>query len=194
MRYVSKYAKYMINVRKPIIEYYATGQQSTIQSEITAVFDVGLVSGDERALARSHFSFNGFSQEQDEVTIVEPDARISAYDTRLAQIENGWSDEERELVERALNEEAQRLPDDMIAIEETRTLPPWPNYDSFKGSRDQLLSKIEEDGFDFAQALAYERENQNRPEIVAALEQSVLLKQEGLMVREQLVQEEELLG
>src|SRR5262245_33132497 len=104
MRFVSKYARYMVQVRPQIVEAYATGANKVVQPQLVATFAVDLVTGDERALARQHFSFNGFAQEQDLVTIVEPDARISAFDSRLAQAEQGWTDEERELVETVLTE------------------------------------------------------------------------------------------
>jgi hypothetical protein len=195
MRFVSKYAKYMFNVRSPITEHYATGQSKVIQSALVAVFDIALVNGDERALARQHFSFNGFAQEQDLVTVVEPDARISAFDSRLAQAEHGWTDEERELVESELIENAKRLPEDLIVVEEIRLDPPWPSYDRFGGTAKQLADKIEEDGYDFAEVLAYERENQNRPEVVTVLEHALDLVADGLMVREVLHEpEEELVG
>jgi len=194
MRFISKYAKYMVQVRPQIVEAYATGQTKVIQQPLVAAFDLGLVQGDERAIARQVFSFNGFAQEQDLVTVVEPDARISAFDSRLAQAELGWTDDERELVEAVLVDNARKLPEDLIVIEEIRAEPPWPTYDSFKGTKNALLKKIEEDGYDFAAVLAYERENQNRPEIVTALEQACDLKGEGLMVREQMVEEEELVG
>jgi len=184
MRFVSKYAKYMVNVRGPVVEYYATGQSKEIQRALVAAFDVALVDGEERALARQHFSFNGFAQEADMVTIVEPDARISAYDTRLAQTEQGWTDEERELVEQVLTENARRLPEDLILVEEVRLAPPWPTYDRFPGDAKQLLRKVEEDGYSFDDVLAYERENENRPEVIDLLEQALAYAAEGLMVRE----------
>lgn len=172
MRFVSKYAKYMLHARRQIVESYATGESRVIQKQLLAVFEVGLVNAEERALARSHFSFNGFAQEQDLVTIVEPDARISAFDSRLAQAQNGWTDEERELVERELIENARRLPEDLIVMEEIRLAPPWPNYDRFTGDVSQLLMKIEDDGYDLDATLAYERENQNRSDVIYMLEKA----------------------
>jgi hypothetical protein len=195
MRFISKYAKYMVQVRPQIVEAYATGQSKVIQPQLIAAFDVALVTGEERALARQHFSFNGFAQEQDLVTVVEPDARISAFDSRLAQAEHGWSDEEREAVEALLTKNAEYLPEDLIRIERERLSPPWPSYDQFSGTRQQLAQKIEEDGYDVVDVLAYERENQNRPEIVAALELAADLVAEGLRLKEQMPDlEEELVG
>lgn len=173
MRFVSKYANYMLHARRQIVESYATGESRVIQKQLLAAFEVGLVNGEERALARSHFSFNGFAQEQDLVTVVEPDARISAFDSRLAQAQNGWTDEERELVEKELIENARRLPDDLFVMEEILLSPPWPNYDRFAGDVSQLLMKIEDDGYDLDATLAYERENQNRSDVIYMLEKAI---------------------
>ena len=193
MRFVSKYAKYMVQVRPQIVEAYATGQSKVIQPQLIAAFDVAFVGSDERALARAHFSFNGFAQEQDLVTIVEPDARISAFDSRKAQAENGWTDEERQMVEAVLIDNARKLPEDLIVIEEVRAQAPWPTYDSFKGSPTALCKKIEEDGYDFLSVLNYERENQNRPEVISKLELACDLEDDGLRIQEQMP-EEELVG
>jgi len=193
MRFVSKYARYILNVRRPITEYYATGQSKEVQRALVAQFDVAVANADERAQARQRFSFNGFAQEQDKVTIVEPDARISGYDTRLAQIEHGWSDEERELVEEELLKEVNRLPEDLFLVEEIRALPPWPTYDHYKGNAKQLIRKIEEDGFDFGEVLVYERENLDRPEVVDLLQEAIAFKGDGLAVHERILDPEETL-
>ena len=173
MRFIAKYAKYAVQIQPQLSEAYASGATKIIQGAIIADFTIGEVSGEERALARQMWRFNGFYQEQDLVTIVEPDYRISAFDTRKAQAARGWSDETREQVERTLIEMAIETPQDLIRIEEIRLSPPWPTYDLFSGNRVQLVKKIIEDGFDLAEVLAYEVENQNRRELVAALEQAL---------------------
>jgi len=173
MRFVSKYGKYRMQIRPPIMEAYATGVIKTIQVQMVAEFTVAAANGDERAMARQRFSFNGFYQEEDMVSIVSPDYRISAFDSRLAQVEHGWTDDERELVERVLLRECELMPQDLFVIEEARAEPPWPNYDSFAGNRTQLLKKLVEDGFELSEVLRYEQETQNRPEIVAMLEKAV---------------------
>jgi hypothetical protein len=192
MRFIAKYAKYAVQIRPQIIEAYATGHTKVVQPQIVAQFSLNLVDGDERALARQMWSFNGFYQEEDMVSIVAPDYRISAFDSRLAQAENDWTDEERELVETVLSRTAERFPQDLIVIEEKRVAIPWPTYDTFPGEVDELLLKIEADGFALTDILAYEQENQNRPEVIAALEEAIDLDDIGDRMREQA--EEELVG
>jgi hypothetical protein len=189
MRFIAKYAKYAVQVRPQVVEAYATGATKIIQTQLTAQFTIDLTTPEEKAIARQLWSFNGFYQEEDLVTIREPDYRISAFDTRLAQMEVGWSDEERETVEQALSAIAIRTPGDVLLIEEKRAEPPWPTYDTYNGTRVQFLKKLHEDGYELADVLAYERENQNRDEVVATLEQALEAEPDTTPERE-----EELVG
>jgi len=173
MRVLSKYGQYKIQVRPQVTEAYATGQTKIIQSALVASFSLGEVNAEERAIARARFAFNGFYQEEDMVSVVEPDYRISAFDSLKAQTLNHWSDEEREQVEHTLRRSAERLPQDLIVMEEEKLDPPWPTYDSFPGTQAELLTKIDEDGFDLQTVLNYERENQNRDKLVAAMEKAL---------------------
>jgi hypothetical protein len=43
---------------------------------------------------------------------------------------------------------------------------PYPGYDKFKGGAKALAEKLVEDGYDLDAAVAYERENKNRPSFV----------------------------
>jgi hypothetical protein len=193
MRFISKYAKYALQVRPQVVEAYATGATKIVQEQLVARFSIGEVTGDERSLARQYFAFNGFYQEEDLVTIVEPDYRISAFDSLKAQAQEGWTDEEREWVEKALLREAELDPQSLVAIEAKRATPPWPTYDAFTGTPAALCKKIEEDGYEFLAVLNYERENQNRPEVIAKLELACDLDDEGLRMGDQMP-EEELVG
>jgi len=195
VRFISKFAKYALQVRPQVTEAYATGAIKITQEQLVAQFTIAAVTGEERALARQVFSFNGFYQEEDWVTIVEPDYRISAFDSVIAQAEQHWTDDERVAVEQALIREAEAHPQDVYVIEAKRAVAPWPTYDSFKGTPVALCKKIEEDGYSFIDVLAYERENQNRPEVIAKLELACDFAEDGLRVNEQMPEgEEELVG
>ena len=60
-----------------------------------------------------------------------------------------------------------------MLVPETVIPPPWPRYDSFEGSLDKLIAKITDDGYAISDVLAYERTNQNRENVVDALEQMI---------------------
>lgn len=169
MRFVAKYAKYALQVRPQVVEAYATGATKIVQNQLVARFAIDYTTPEERALARQVWAFPGFYQEEDLVTIREPDFRISAFDSLNAQAQEGWTDEEREMVERALVAEAARLPQDLLVMEEQRLAPPWPTYDTFPGTPFKLVQKIAADGFDITEVMAYERENQNRDEVINAM-------------------------
>jgi hypothetical protein len=173
MRVLARYGRYTLQVRPQISEGYANGVVKVTQSSLVAQFREGLMTPEERALCKQSWTFNGFYQEQDEVTPVEPDYRLGLFDSIAAQIESGWTDDERRQVEEALIETAGREPNAVIVVAEAKLPPPWPTYDQFTGSVNALCTKIVEDGYTLEAVLAYEEDNQDRPEIVAALKQLI---------------------
>ena len=171
MRFISKFGKYGTVIRRDLVEYYASGASKVVQTPINAMFQEGQLLPHERELALTRFSFNGSYQEIDEVTTVAPDYRIGIFDSIQAQMDHGWSNDERKLVEDALVTNAELFPNDLMLVPETVIPPPWPRYDSFEGSLDKLIAKITDDGYVLADVLAYERANQNRENVIDALEQ-----------------------
>jgi hypothetical protein len=174
MRFIARYGRYAVQVRPHIQEHYATGQSRTIQSALVARFHEGLLLPAERELALTHWTFNGFYQEQDEVTQVAPDYRIGLFDSRAAQIEQGWTDEDRKTVEEELERLALANPSELLLVVGIRAEAPWPNYDVYDGSINDLCTKVIEDGYDLDEVLAYEESAQDRPEIIAALKQLIV--------------------
>lgn len=173
MRVIARYGRYAVQVRPQITEAYATGHTRVIQGQLIAHFHEGLITPEERAIAKQRWSFNGFYQEQDEVTQVEPDYRIGLFDSTVAQAQQGWSDEDRRVVEDELVRLSIEYPTTLIVVTQEQALPPWPNYDLFTGSLNDLCRKVVEDGYPLEGVLAYEEENQDRPEVVQALKQLI---------------------
>lgn len=170
MRFLAKFGKYGVCCQHDKTERFADGQVRTLQKEIVAQFQPYGMRPLERELALSHWAnnFNGFYQEMDEVTIVPPDYRIGVFDSDEAQAERGWTNEEREMVERTLIENG-RITTNVIAVPLAVVPPPWPRYDEFSGSVDELVRKLIEDGYVLADALEYERAAQKREDVIAAL-------------------------
>jgi len=168
MRFISKYGRYGVCVRPQIQEAYATGMAKVIQEPVYAMFQVGELLAHERELAVSHWMFNGFYQDQDEVTIIPPDYRIGIFDSEQAAINNLWSDEIKLLVENTLLDLSSRF-DDMLAVPELRFAPPWPRYDEYTGSASALLRKLLDEGYDLQDVLDYEQQNQARPKVIEEL-------------------------
>jgi hypothetical protein len=169
MRFASKYGRFGVCIRPQIQEAYATGMAKVIQEPIYAMFEPWDLRPHERELCLSRWSFNGFYQQEDEVTVFPPDHRIGVYDSVADAQLKGWPDEVRLEVERALIANAQ-ISDNIIVLPITVYAPPWPRYDEFEGGTDELIARLVEDGYDLEDVLAYERSSQDRGEIVQALE------------------------
>ena len=169
MRFVSKYGRFGVQIRPERAEPLGTGEVRVLQTPIYAMFKPEGLEPMERELAVARWKFNGSYLEQDEVSLVPPDYRIGVFDSERAQLDNGWTDHEREEVERTLIDLSERF-GEILVIPKTVIPPPWPRYDDFKGSIDQLLARLVEDGHDLDAVLTYERATQDRDEVVEGLE------------------------
>jgi hypothetical protein len=186
MRFLSKYGRWGVSVRRPIEEHYATGMSQTIQAAVNAMFHEGGMTPEERELALSRWTFEGSYQEQDEVHIVPPDYRIGIFDSEQAQIENGWSDEIRVEVENHLIRHSERF-EDVLVVPRVSISPPWPRYDDYGGKPAALVRKLVDEGHNLDAALTYERAVQNRPEVIAAIEAEIAEPTEYEPVEEEIV-------
>lgn len=188
MRFISKYGRLSVVVQADIQEAYATGMSKVVQPLIQAQFEPWLLTPAERELAIARWQWNGFNLSEDQVTVIPPDGRIGLYDSVADQQGKGFSDEIRLQIERKLVENA-LLTDDYIVVPTTLLPPPWPRYDDFLGTTDALLGRLVEDGYDLGAVLIYERSNQNRDDVVDALE-SLIADPDALLE----LQPEEILG
>jgi hypothetical protein len=112
---------------------------------------------------------HGRKLELDEVTPVPLMTRLSVFDTGERALAEDWSPEFRELVESTLLKRSDMHPDFRLVTREPIEAP-WPRYLDFKGSLDELLQKVVEDGHDPNRVLAYERQTGQRPQVIEALE------------------------
>jgi hypothetical protein len=172
MRFVSKYGRFGVPVRRHEEERYANGVVRVIQQGITAYFDPNKLRPLEREMAVKRWAFNGSMQEADEATTYPPDYRIGVYDTDEAQQDWGWDEDTRDEVERFLLDYADRHEGWVFAV---RSLvpPPWPNYDDFRGTPQALVRRLVEDGYDLETVLAYERDHQKRPKTIEEIEKAI---------------------
>lgn len=174
MRFVSRYGEFGVQIRPQFVEAYATGGVQVTQQGVYAMFHVIGTRPEEVDLAKErwHGTFNGFYQQEDEVTILPPDYRLGSFDSEQAQLDNGWSDEIRDEVERTLIELSERF-NEILVVPATLLPPPWPNYDNFEGTLAALMRKVVDDGYELENVLGYERAMQNRPDVVVALEELI---------------------
>ena len=168
MRFASQYKQYGMQIVPQREMVLATGQVQTLQEGLYVKFTTGDLSDDEIRICRESFSMHGFKTERDEVTMVDPLSRLSVFDTDLAAKEFNWTDEEKALVEETLMERSKEttfivyLPAQVVEA-------PFPAYDSFDGTTEELLQKLISDGFELSKVRIYEIQSKNRPEVVKAL-------------------------
>jgi hypothetical protein len=104
---------------------------------------------------------------------ISADRWLCYYDSDADQASRGWSDEERALIEAKLDKDPR-----IIRIEAPKLTAPYPKYDLHRKTQGQrtvahaikdILATYESAGFDVQQAIAYERQELNDPEVIAAL-------------------------
>lgn len=153
---------------KPIFSP-ATGQEIGKQKKLCAFFTRGAAPDWAKAEGLRRLEMRGVPEG------VDPATRIAVFDSVAAQIQQGWTDDERERVEAHL-----RTRQGIIEIDQPKVPAPYALYTKHRkvhGRRTadlavkDILAAYETAGFDVQQALAYERSNTPVPEIVQALEQ-----------------------
>jgi hypothetical protein len=88
------------------------------------------------------------------------------FDSEAAQIQNDWTEQEREHVEKVLLRLCDTQPEYIQLYEAPAMAPPWGNYDSTDVTKIPLLA----DELDVIEAaIAYESQNENREKVLKAL-------------------------
>lgn len=159
-----------------------SGEQIGKQSRLAAVFERG-IPGWAVPLALEKWPTAPASKPE----TMRLELYFSWFDSERAQQQHGWTDDERELVERKLLSKAT-----IVSVEPPKVPAPYAKYDQhrkIKGQRTvehaikDILAVYDTAGFDVGEALAYERQNLNDPAVIAALEALV----EPEVVEEELV-------
>lgn len=175
VRFVSKSSGYSICYKRDRIQHFASGESQVLQELWNCQFSPVGIRASEIKQAREQLHNYGMPKEQDQVTAVDPAYRYGCFDTHEFQeqhAEEGFDDAERLKMEEFLikhQDEYYRL------VEEIRVPAPWPNYNEFRGVKGtptavRIAERVREDGYDVLAVIAYERENANRPDVLAELE------------------------
>lgn len=90
------------------------------------------------------------------------------FNSAVAQDQNGWSDDEREMVEQHLLKKCEQLPEWITLVTETLPEPPWPTYDALSNYL-EIATLADKLGL-VESALEYERRTKNRDGVVSELE------------------------
>lgn len=183
MRFVSQYEGYgaqiRVNRQRAIdgggVEVLTPG----LYVQFVPVHSGGMLYENERLAALEHFNFRGQTQDIGEAIPTDPVQRLSICDTDEMAVQNGWSAEDKELVERRLSEIAMTVPQEVLQVASTPLEAPFPNYDRYEGDPTALIVKLIEDGHDVEYVLGYEQTfGPRRPELIEKLQEAVEVRQQ----------------
>jgi hypothetical protein len=147
---------------------------------LSADFTPDLRTDVERDLALSTFTFRGMPIYENGQP-VDPTYRISVFDSEIAAMQNGWTDEEHALV---LEELRTRGPNGQMYVEvvPVPAEKPWNGYDELTDA-DRIVELAIGIGADLSKVVAYESATLNREAVVDALQGAMAAADETIIVR-----------
>lgn len=197
MRFISHSRRFQVLIladRKEIIN----GFEREVAPMLVAQFRQGDLTSEELEFAERKWDRTapGRTLEMDQVTKTPLLGRLSVYDTdsqeaqadfdRVDRALEGqehqklprgqrWQDgdAERLTIERLLSASARTNGADFAPFEEAPVTAPWPNYNEFPGDTEDLVEVLLAQGHHLPQALAYERQNLKRRDVIEALEREI---------------------
>lgn len=167
-RFVSRYQRYSHGVREEIAETFSRGTR-VLQRPLEAQFDPRGLTDYEKETAAGKLHFHGLPEDADTGIDVSPMSRMSLFDSEEAKKQYRWSDEEHDLVVDTLRE-SDRNGLDFIEVETPKRPAPWNGYDKLTDA-EQIAKLTIATETPVETVLAYERENENRDDVIAALEE-----------------------
>jgi hypothetical protein len=170
MRAISQYTNFSLQVRQQRQKGLGDGTVEITTEPLYAKFDHdGMIYENEVEEAVERFAFKGQYQHLDEFTKVDPRYRLSVLDTET----QGWSDEDKALVEAELVRKA-AITGDFFIVKGTPMSAPYPKWDSSTKPAFQLVADLVEMEFDLQAALDYERLfGPKREDVIEALEETL---------------------
>jgi hypothetical protein len=182
MRFVSQYTNFVLNIRNPKKKFTEYGVD-VIEDEIVAEFDPRSWNQRDIETAIASFKFKGLFQHEDEATPVHPAYRISVYDTDEMALREGWSEEEKTFVESRLMS-GQNYGRSYVLVSELALDPPWPAYDQFEGTPQELAEQVLMLGYDLEDVIAYESSKwgQQREDVLVALQAAIEARDTGEII------------
>jgi hypothetical protein len=162
-RFVSQYLKFSHGVRDGVPA--RIGLEGKMLPEVRALeaeFTHNGATPKDALIAKSALKFTGVPEDE-AGNPIDPAYRISVFDSEAAKLALGWTDDEETLVVDTLRDSGdfgraftEILPEPIEA--------PWPNYD--QTAPEEIVKVAGLINADLELALAYEKENQNRPGVV----------------------------
>jgi len=133
----------------------------------------------EKAFLNEFGQIHGQTTLADEVTPTPFIDRLSAFDTEEVAVEEQWDARTvtdvygkvtpfKEYVETYLSEHGVNHRDYREVVQ-APAQPPWPKYLEFRGTLEQLVSRLVEDGYDLLEVIRYEEQTGHRQPVIDAL-------------------------
>jgi hypothetical protein len=158
LRFVAFAARYDHGIGEPTIALVNGLEMETSKKRI-AKFQQGALLEHEVEAGLKAFTFKGLADG------VEPQTRLSVFDTRDYQKANRLTDEEREEVEKILLA-SPAFGAEFIVVDEITAPKPFPSYD--EKDPEEILEVVEAAGIEPDVAYRYEAENEARQELLEA--------------------------
>lgn len=163
MRFGSISPEYNRTVRQPVfglVQGPGGPEKVCTRDGIMAQWEQGGLTAFEKAQMLARFTIRGLGEGEN------PERRLALYDTDEEANRHGWSADTKSEVEQNLLDGQNEY---YMALELELAAKPWPRYDSLR-SAPKIAEMVTEFGIAPEAVLAYERENRNRDEVIAALE------------------------
>lgn len=192
MRFVSHSPAMRVVIIGTKSHFTQYGDEITDQEGYVALFSQADVTEADLHFAQKVFTdemgrIHGQTVLGDEVTPTPFLERVSVFDTEEMAVREQWSARTvrdvygtpvdfKQYVERSLAEKAVNHPDFRQVIE-LPAQPPWPKYIEYRGSLEQLVERLVEDGYDLLDVIRFEEEVGHRQAVIDAL-RSVIAEQQ----------------
>lgn len=182
-RFVSQLKALHVTVRphqnqKTVLNAEGTAIQVPPVPELAAQFEHGLLTYEDAAAVKAHYSKLIGTNEDEAGRPLDPTYRFSAWDSEVAQLQNGWSDEETQQVIEALRK---GVGNDYFEIEKAPATKPWNNYDDMDA--EQIVATALAIDADLHKIIEYEKANQFRTDVLAALAEALDAAEETVIVQ-----------
>lgn len=170
-RFVSPHGNYSHGVRAGQPERMGlNGVMLPAVPALKAQFETDWRQDEDIALAKSVFNFRGLAIYENGQH-VEPTYRISVFDSELAKLKYGWTDEDTEIVVEALRNNGP-IGQMYVEVIPAPAEKPWNGYDELDDAT-RIVELATAINADLEKVMQYERENQKRPEVIGALKAEI---------------------
>jgi hypothetical protein len=166
-QFVSQYPGYRHGARDEVSEHLGhDGRMVPQVRPLEAVFARGGLTKEAIIEAKSKLTFHGL-MEHESGDDLDPVYRIAVFDSEVAKLQEGWTDEEEALVVNVLraSEENGRA---YVEIVPAPAGLPWRNYDEIEDP-DEVVKIAKTIEADLDEIIRYELENQKRERWLQAL-------------------------